>query len=92
VNPARFDDQRGRSKTIPPLIEEGGGAVSNIKILEGYYARKVYFKNGNVNVNYKPIYSKWYKHFRMHPRPFLKPALKKAAEKLLEILENSIGK
>ena len=52
VNPARFDDQSERSKTIPPLIEEGGQAVSNIKILEGYYAHKKYFKNGNVSVSY----------------------------------------
>ena len=90
VNPAERDDRQGRSKTIPLLLEEGGLATSHVKILEGYYAHKKYFKNGKVSVRYRPVYSHKTKKYRAQARPFLVPALIQAASKLLEILKNSI--
>jgi len=89
LNPANQKKGKGMND-LPQTIEEGGHAVARWKVLEGYYAYKTYFKNGKVNVNYTPIYSKWSKRFWMHPRPFLMPALKKAAEKLLKILKGNI--
>jgi hypothetical protein len=90
VNPAWFDKGYGRSKTLPPLIEDGGQAVSHTKKLIGYYAHKTHYKNGKTTVSYIPIYERKTKRYRMQSRPFLKPALEKAAKQLLKILEGSI--
>ena len=90
VNPEEREDRWGHSKTLPVLLEEGGSATSHVKILEGYYAHKKYFKNGKVNVSYRPVYTHKTKKYQAQPRPFLVPALLKSAKMLLEILKNSI--
>ena len=77
---------------LPGVLEDGGRTTSHIKILEGYYAHKKYFKNGKVSVSYRPVYTHKKKIYRAKARPFLKPALHRASKKLIEILKNSIGK
>jgi len=91
LNPARIDrGGSGRSKTMPLLLEEGGEALSHVKILKGYFVHKTRYKNGKVTVSYTPNYTRKLKRYRMHARPFLVPAMKKAADQLLKILEGSI--
>ena len=90
VNPVNRQQAHGISKSLPLVIEEGGQTVSHIKILEGYYAYKKYFKNGKVSVSYRPVYTHKTKKYNANARPFLKPALENAAKKLIEILKNSI--
>ena len=94
VNPAR--NAKGYPgapvRKLPALIEEGGNALSHVKILEGYFVHKTHYKNGKATVSYTPKYRRKVKRYHMQARPFMKPALEKAAKKLLEILKRGIVK
>lgn len=92
LNPSPIDKAEGRAKTLPPLLEEGGQAVSTTRTLTGYYVHKKYFKNGKITVSYRPVYERKEKRYQMKARPFLKPALESAAQQLIKILEGSFGK